>query len=109
MDVSKIAGWVTETVNEMTFNKLVKLTTLWTTGPWWVTNSVAIASIILICTVCSDLFAQLFRVSTVLAQEFQLHLYRQIYAIAIVIPAALWEKGFYHICRQHMRMKAAKS
>ena len=23
-----------ETVNEMTFNELVKLTTLWTTGPW---------------------------------------------------------------------------
>ena len=25
-----------KTVNEMTFNELVKLTTLWTTGPWWV-------------------------------------------------------------------------
>ena len=26
----------TKTVNEMTLNALVKLTTLWTTGPWWV-------------------------------------------------------------------------
>ena len=25
-----------KTVNEMTLNELVKLTTLWTTGPWWV-------------------------------------------------------------------------
>ena len=25
----------TKTVNEMTFNELVKLTTLWTTGPWY--------------------------------------------------------------------------
>ena len=24
-----------KTVNEMTLNELVKLTTLWTTGPWW--------------------------------------------------------------------------
>ena len=24
-----------ETVNEMTLNELVKLTTLWTTGPWF--------------------------------------------------------------------------
>ena len=27
-----------KTVNEMTFNELVKLTTLWTTGPWYQIN-----------------------------------------------------------------------
>ena len=33
----------TKTVNEMTLNELVKLTTLWTTGPWscvWMSNRV---------------------------------------------------------------------
>ena len=27
-----------KTVNEMTLNELVKLTTLWTTGPWFITD-----------------------------------------------------------------------
>ena len=30
-----------KTVNEMTLNELVKLTTLWTTGPWLVEVGVA--------------------------------------------------------------------
>ena len=29
----------TQTVNEMTINELVKLTTLWTTGPWWISHA----------------------------------------------------------------------
>ena len=29
-----------KTVNELTLNELVKLTTLWTTGPWWIQKSV---------------------------------------------------------------------
>ena len=29
-----------KTANEMTLNELVKLTTLWTTGPWRIANNV---------------------------------------------------------------------
>ena len=30
-----IVYWIRKTVNEMTLNELVKLMTLWTTGPWY--------------------------------------------------------------------------
>ena len=73
-------------VNEMTLKELVKLTTLWTTGPWsstlsnfmcqkitfWMANSADYnqtapkrSSLIIVCTICTGTSVQILRVNTI--------------------------------------------
>ena len=56
----------TKTVNEMTLNELVKLTTLWTTGPWCC-GSYSIHKELCIHKTCSLIWLHMYRLTTISA------------------------------------------
>ena len=51
-----ISEYCVLTVNEMTLNELVKLTTLWTTGPWLTNKCITTGFVYKICKTWSEYF-----------------------------------------------------